>query len=249
LLDTDVPFQIASRAHPLGTNEMGEDVLSNVALGGRELLVPLAAALGTAVALGGFFGVWSGLCLGSFVDVAFDLYAELWESVPKLIVVLAAITYMSYEHYSLKVYVLLGLTFAPLVFRAVRDEVGALRASLFLESSVALGVSRRRIFWTHVLRRHALPVLCVHGAAMIGYFLLFDAILGSCGVRQYGEVFSWGSMIGGELEGLAKRLDAGVPTNALTVWGPLAAMLTAITCSVVAGDVLKSLGRSVRFSQ
>jgi ABC-type dipeptide/oligopeptide/nickel transport system permease subunit len=249
LLDTDTAFLPASQTHLLGTNAMGEDVLTTIALGGRELAVPLAAALAVAIVLGGFFGTLSGLCRGSAADAAMDLYAELWESIPKLVLVLAAVTYISFEHYALKIYVLIGLAFAPLVYRSVRDAVGALRTSLFLEASLALGIPRRRILWVHVLRNHALPVLCVDGAVMAGYVLLFDAILGYCRVRQYGEVFTWGSLLGTGLDDLPRYLDAGEAANPLIVWGPLAAMLIAIICSQIVGDALKSLGRSVRFSR
>ena len=249
MLDTAQPRLHSSWSHPLGTNENGEDVLSTIALGGRELVPPLLLAVLTAVTLGGFFGTISGLSLGSAADGAMDLYAELWESIPKLILVLAAVTYMSYEHYSLKLYLVIGLAFAPLLYRAVRDEVGALRTSLFLESALTLGVPRRRILWTHVLRNHALPVLCVEGAVLVGYLLLFDAILGFCGVRQRGEVFTWGSLLGTGRDDLTSLLEAGLDANRWIVRGPLAAMLVAIACSVVIGDALKSLGRSVRFSQ
>src|SRR5262249_30210104 len=151
-------------------------------------------------------------------------------------------------HYSLKLFPVMGLAFAPLVYRAVRDEVGALRTSLFLEAAVTLGVSRRRILWTHVLRNHALPVLCLEGTVLAGYLMLYDAILGYCQVRQRGEVFTWGNLLGTGLEDFTNRVEAGLDANPMVVWGPFAAMLVAITTSVLIGDALKSLGRNVRFA-
>jgi ABC-type dipeptide/oligopeptide/nickel transport system permease subunit len=249
MLDTAELRLPSSWAHPLGTNENGEDVLSTIALGGRELLLPLLLAVLTAVMLGGLFGSISGLCFGAVLDIAMDAYAELWESVPKLILVLAAVTYISYESYSVKLYLIMGLAFAPLLYRAVRDEVGALRTSLFLESAVTLGVSRRRILWIHVIRNHAVPVLCVQGAVLVGYLLLFDAILGYCAVRQRSEVFTWGNLLGTGIDDLTSLRAAGIDANSWIVWGPFLAMLVAITSSAVIGDALKSLGRSIRFSQ
>jgi ABC-type dipeptide/oligopeptide/nickel transport system permease subunit len=178
--------------------------------------------------------------------------------VPKLVIVLAALTFISYTHYSIKLFLVMGLAFAPLVYRAVRDEVGALRTSLFLEASIALGVPRRRILWTHVVRNHALPVLYIEGAVLAGYLMLYDAILGYCHVRQRGEVFTWGNLLGMGVEDLTKRLgaddllrpmEAGLVANPMVVWGPFVAMLVAIAAAVVLGDALKSMGRIVRFSQ
>ncbi len=249
MLDDTEPLLEPSWQHPLGTNDEREDVLSKIALGGRQMILPLAAALAVAIVIGGVFGTISGLTLRCAADAGMDMFAELCESVPKLVIVLAAITYMSYEHYELKVFLVMGLAFSPILYRAVRDEVGALRTSLFLEASLTLGVSRRRILWTHVLKNHALPVLAVEAASLVGYLLLFDAILGYCGVRQRGEVFTWGSLLGTGLGDLSEQLGAGVAANSMIVWGPFTAMLCAITCSAVIGDALKSLGRSVRFSQ
>ncbi len=249
MIETTEPQLPCSMLHLMGTNDSGEDLLSAVALGGRELIPPLITAILTAVVLGGFLGTIAGLMLGSVTDLFMDLYAELWESIPKLILVLAALTYMNFEHYALKLYMLIGLAFLPLIYRAVRDEVGALRTSLFLEAAVTLGVPRRRILWTHVLRNHALPVVFVEGAVIVGYVLLYDAILGFCGVRQRGEVFTWGSLLGMGVEDFSARNAAGLPTNPLIAWGPFVAILLAIGCSTVVGDSLKSLGRHVRFSQ
>jgi ABC-type dipeptide/oligopeptide/nickel transport system permease subunit len=249
MLDQTDPLLPPSWSHPLGTNDEREDVLSKLALGGRQLVVPIAAALATAVLIGGLFGTIAGLSLRSVADAAMDLVAELWESVPKLIIVLAAITYMSYEHYELKVFLVVGLAFSPLLFRAVRDEVGALRTSLFLEASITLGVPRRRILWTHVLKNHALPVLAVEAAVLVGYLLLFDAILSFCRVRQRSEVFTWGSLLGTGIDDLTLQLGAGLKANSMVVWGPFVAMLVVIAVSAIAGDALKALGRSVRASQ
>jgi ABC-type dipeptide/oligopeptide/nickel transport system permease subunit len=249
MTDTDLPMLRSSMSHPLGTNESGEDMLSAIALGGRELVVPIVVGVMAAALIGGFFGTLSGLWLGTVADSLMDLYAELCESIPKLVVVLAAITFISYAHYSIKLFLVMGLAFAPLVFRAVRDEVGALRTSLFLEAAITLGVPRRRILWTHVVRNHALPVLFVHGAILVGYLMLFDAILGYCQVRQRGEVFTWGNLLGTGLEDFTKRSDAGIDANPWIVWGPFIAMVLAIASSGVIGDSLKSMGRSVRFSQ
>ena len=249
MLETSEPRQQCSWRHPLGTNDSGEDMLSAIALGGREMALPLITAVTTAVVLGGIFGTLSGLCLGSIADTVMDLYSELWESVPKLVVVLASITFISYTAYSIKLYLVLGLCFVPLLFRAVRDEVGAMRTSLFIEAALTLGVSRWRLFWTHIFRNHALPVLCVEGTVLVGYLLLFDAILGYCGVRQRGEVFTWGNLLGTGLDDLTRLLDAKMEANPMVAWGPLVATLMAIACVTSVGEAIKSLGRSVRFSQ
>jgi ABC-type dipeptide/oligopeptide/nickel transport system permease subunit len=118
---------------------------------------------------------------------------------------------------------------------------------MFIEAALTLGITRWRLFWHHVFRNHTLPVLCIEGAVLVGYILLFDAILGFCGVRQRGEVFTWGNLLGTGLDDLTRLLDAGIEANVFVAIGPLLATLITIACATAIGEAIKSLGRSVRF--
>jgi peptide/nickel transport system permease protein len=238
-----------SREHLGGTNALGEDVLTTVVLGGRQLVLPLAVVLLAATWIGGVLGAVAGLTVGSPLEIALDLYAEMVESVPKLVLVLAAITFMSFEGYALKLYTVIGLAFAPLMYRAVREEVAVLRRGLFFEASLALGVPAGRVLWHHVLLRHCLPTLLREAAALVALVLLFDAILGFAGVRQYDEVFTWGNQLGAGLDEASKFEGTGLAFNPLVVWAPFTAMLIVIAVATALSDGMKSLGRSVRFGR
>ncbi len=246
-LEIAAPHAPPGRAHPLGTDGAGQDLWWEIAQGARQMALPLAVAVAGTVVLGGVLGTVSGLSLGSAADALLDAYAESLESVPKLILLLAALTYIRFDHYTLKLYTLIAVTFAPLVYRAVRDEVGSLRTSLFLEASRTLGVPRSRIVIRHVLRNHVVPVLCVGGAAVVGYVLLYDAILAYCGVRQYGQVLTWGSLLGTGVDEYERSY--GLAVNPMIVWAPCSVTVLAIACSAVVADAIKSLGRSLRFSR
>lgn len=247
LLDTTEPHEAASQTHLLGTNGVGEDVLTTLALGATQLGPPIGIVVTTALVVGGLLGAVGGLSLRGVV--LFDLCAEMVESIPKLMLVLAAITYFEGEGYAVKLYAVIGLTFAPLVYWSVREEVALLRRSVFLEASLALGVAANRVFWRHIVWRHCLPTLLREGAAMIAYVLLFDAILGFAGVRQYGEVFTWGSLLGTGLEEQAQFEGTPLRFNRWVLWGPLVAVLVAITLATLVSDMLKSASRSIRGGQ
>ncbi len=241
LTEVDDPNQRPTTYHLLGTNIMGEDVLGLLAVGGRQLAVPLLAAVVAAGLIGGLVGPWAAVFAGSWLDRLLQLVVEVVESVPKIIIILATIAYIDYEHYDWKLYMTIGATFVPTVYRAARAESLRLRLSAFIESAATLGVPWRRIVAVHIVWHYVFPLVAVQSVALAGYMLLFDSILGFIGVRQYGEVLTWGNLLGIGWQEWTAYAGAGVPYNPWCFWAPLAAVFICVITSVVSADYLKKL--------
>jgi len=246
LTEVDEPSLGPSASHWLGTNVMGEDVLGLVAAGGRQLALPLVVAVASASLIGGCIGPWAAVFAGSWLDRLLQLIVEVAESVPKVIIILAVIAYMDYEHYVWKLYMTIAAAFVPTVYRATRSEALRLRLSAFVESAATLGVPWRRIVAVHIVRNHVLPLVAVHSVALAGYVLLFDAILGFVGVRQYGEVFTWGNLLGTGWQEWTEYASAGLPYNPWSFWAPLGAVWICVITSVVAAEALRRLTATAR---
>src|SRR5262249_2491720 len=145
-----------SGAHWLGTNDLGQDVLSRLLLGGRlSLLIGVSSALislavGVAVgAVGGWYGGWLDTALMRFV--AFLL------SFPGLFVLLI---FFSLPAGSATVLILfLGLTGWMYLARVVRGEVLALKEREYVQGARALGVGSGRIIRRHLLPNAATPII------------------------------------------------------------------------------------------
>jgi len=240
VMDVDEPGLGPSLRHPLGTNTMGEDVLGLVALGGRQLWLPLLCSVSAAVVVAALCGAWAGTFAGTLVDKAAEVLVELLESIPKLIVVLAAIAFIEYEHYVWKVFLVITATFVPSVYRSIRSDVAKLSSSGFITAMKTMGVPWRRIVGTYIIRKHVFPLILLHGVMLCGYVMLFDAILGYVQIRQFGTVMTWGNMLGQAWDEWQSYTAAGLPYNSLCVWAPLAAIVVTIATAAACAEAVRA---------
>jgi peptide/nickel transport system permease protein len=186
---TDV-LEPPSRAHLLGTTEVGSDVLSQLLVGARvSIVVGFAAAVISAV-LGAAVGLIGGY-FGGMTDKAFDAFENWFLVIPQLplMVVLARLL-----NPSLGVLILvIGLTSWAGTGRIVRSQVLTLKQRAFVERARALGASD----W-HIIRRHilpnALPLIFANTVLIVAVAILAEAGLSFLGLGDPSNI-SWGTMI------------------------------------------------------
>ncbi|MDQ2826118.1 MAG: ABC transporter permease, partial [Actinomycetota bacterium] len=173
----------------LGTNLLGQDVLSQLILGTRvSVEVAILAGLGT-VLLGGFVGITAGWFRG-LTDAVLMRVTDLVLVIPKLPLLLlaGALTGGSVTALSL----LIALTFWPVAARILRSQVLSLRGRTHVRAAAGFGAGS----W-HQLRRHILPELALLGVAeFIGAAaraVVLQAGLAFLGVGSVTQA-SWGAM-------------------------------------------------------
>ncbi len=184
-------LQPPSWAHPMGTDDLGRDVLSRVIFGARASLA--AGLLSTLLAL--VIGVPLGLVAGYFRgwwDPVISRLTDVALAFPYLIIAvgLAAIFGASLTN----VIIALGVAAIPWVVRVTRGEALALREQEFVKAAVANGAGDRTI-----LARHLLPnmtsTLLVQATVWIPQAIIGEAVLSFLGLGVQPPTPSWGSML------------------------------------------------------
>jgi ABC-type dipeptide/oligopeptide/nickel transport system permease subunit len=189
--DQRASLQAPGRAHPLGTDVFGRDILSRVIWGGRESLrVGLLA-----VAVGGIIGTVLGLLAGYYEGWTGTIVLRLTDLLLALPGILLALTIVAATGPSLEnVIVAVGISSMPAYIRVVNGSVLDLKTRTFIEAVRASGAVDRRVIARHVLPNILAPVI-VLSTLGLGNALLIAATLSFLGLGAQPPSPEWGAML------------------------------------------------------
>jgi peptide/nickel transport system permease protein len=181
------PLTPPSRAHVLGTDDLGRDLLAGIAHGARTSLLVVVSVTALTAMIGVTIGAVAGYRAGSTDDVLMRL-TEFVQVVPRffLAVLVIALFGPGLDRLAL----VLGLTSWPAIARVVRAETLTLARREFVEAAHALGASAWRVLARHVMP-NALPAAIVVVSANAGTVILMEAGLGFIGLGDP-QAISWG---------------------------------------------------------
>jgi len=177
--------------HPLGTDQLGRDTLSRVLYGARvALFIGLCTVLVTAIVggllglLAGFFGGWSGQVLMRLCDVQLSFPFIL------LALTINAIVGLGLRN------IIISLSAAGWVVyaRVVRGEVLSVKQRDFVQAAAALGTSRARILFRHILPNVA-PSIIIVASLQFSQFIVAEAAISFLGFGVQPPTPAWGSML------------------------------------------------------
>ncbi len=179
-------------SHPLGTDQLGRDILTRLLFGARLTLVIGAFAVAVGMALGVPLGVVSGFFRGA-TDMVVQRIIDLMLSFTSFLLALALVSLLGVG--LVNVIVAVGVSTVPRFARLVRGSVLAIRETVYVEASQALGVPVRRILWRHVLPNAMAPVI-IQATLTMGATILTAAGLGFLGLGVQPPTAEWGAMLG-----------------------------------------------------
>lgn len=201
-IDFDQALQAPSVQHLLGTNDLGQDQLARLLVGGRISLAVGLVAMLIATGLGVLIGSVAGF-YGGWLDGGLMRFTDLFLALPQLPLVLLVI-YLFGEPvrkalgpergiFLLIVLVIGGLNWMS-VARLVRAGFFSLRPRTFVQAAIALGASPWAIVRTHLLPNVIGPVI-VAATLAVGNALLAESTLSFLGLGFPPDVPTWGRML------------------------------------------------------
>ena len=177
--------------HPLGTDQLGRELVWRVLLGAHTSLVIAVLSVCLSIVVGlplgvvsGYFGGWTDHSLMRLVDtllsfpvllLALTISAVLGPSVPNTILAI-------------------GIAFSPYLSRIVRGETLRVAALPYVEAARSQGASNWRIIRLHILPNIMAPVI-VQATISVAFAILAEAALSFLGLGTQPPTPSWGLMI------------------------------------------------------
>jgi peptide/nickel transport system permease protein len=232
------PYSITERAsgefrqgpsvdHWFGTDDIGRDVFSRVVYGARVSLRIGFLATAISLVLGLLLGSISGF-FGGWVDTLLMRVTDVFLSIPYFVLAISVATVFGRSENS--IIIILGLTGWLFISRIVRSSFLGLKRLEYVEAAGALGFSRWRIMFRHILPNALQPII-VYGTIAVGSVILSEAALSFLGVGPQEPTPAWGLMV---------SQAKGALTNAPhMLFFPAAAIVFTVLAFILVGDGLR----------
>ncbi len=176
------------RSFLLGTNAIGQEVLSRVIWGTRiALIIGLSAAL-LAVSIGVPLGLFSGY-LGGKIDRVLTVSMDSVYAFPGLVLAIAIAAVLGPS--ILNIVMVIGVVYVPLYFRIVRSQTLSIKEQLYVEAARSLGAPRRSILWRYVFP-NVFPSVGIIFSVNVADAILVGAGLAFLGLGLPPETVDWG---------------------------------------------------------
>lgn len=184
------PFLPPSAEHWLGTNDIGQDIFSELILGTRTTLATglLSAAfivlIGTGIgSIAGYYGGWVDFILNSII--------QIFMAIPQLPLTIVLVAFL--EPSLLNIVAAICLTSWTTTARIVRSKVIEVKQQPFIKVEETLGQKKSKIVFWHILP-NIMDIVLMRATLAVSSAMLIEASLSFLGLGLYNQK-SWGSIL------------------------------------------------------
>lgn len=184
-------LQSSSRAHLLGTDRFGRDMLSRIIYGTRVSLLVGVISVGTAATIGMMLGLVAGY-FGGFINTLIMRFIDALMAIPPIMLAIAIAAALGGGLWN--IILSLSISLIPPQARLMRGQVLAIKQADYIIAGEMIGTSNWRIMIVHILP-NCLPPLIVLITLNLGVAILAEAALSFLGIGIQPPTAAWGSMV------------------------------------------------------
>ncbi len=190
-INIDEALSSPCKMHPLGTDQLGRDLLSRLIYGARVSLFVGLIAVGIATLIGILFGSLAGY-YGGITGSIIMRFTDIMLCFPTFFLILSVIAIL--EPSIINIMVIIGLTNWMGTARLIRAEILSLKEREFILAEKAIGASDLRIIAVHLIPNAFGPVLVSATLGIAGAILL-ESGLSFLGIGVQPPTPSWGNIL------------------------------------------------------
>lgn len=216
-----------SLAHPLGTDDLGRDLVSRLVVGTQVSLFIGVATVALSLVVGVFLGVLAGY-RGGWIDQVIMRYIDLQWAFPNFIIAVYLVAVFGTGMWNL--IIAISLAFVDDFARIARGMVLSIKQEQYVQAARTVGASDLRIMLRHILPNATAPII-VQATVSVSYAILAEASLSFLGLGVEASTPTWGLILAESRSFISRAWWLGI-------FPGVAIMLTVLSINFI-GDALR----------
>lgn len=216
-----------SLAHPLGTDDLGRDLVSRLVVGTQVSLFIGVTTVALSLVVGVFLGVLAGY-RGGWIDQIIMRYIDLQWAFPNFIIAVYLVAVFGTGMWNL--IIAISLAFVDDFARIARGMVLSIKQEQYVQAARTVGASDLRIMLRHILPNATAPII-VQATVSVSYAILAEASLSFLGLGVEASTPTWGLILAESRSFISRAWWLGI-------FPGVAIMLTVLSINFI-GDALR----------